>query len=77
MSILRKTVLVAAAGASLVVVAGTPALAAPDSGKGTSLCKPAAAIGTTWPAGGPLYNFLQPPPASGTAFNQVCQLPAP
>ena len=76
MTALRKAAASLAAAGALTLVSATPGVAAPPapSGKGTSLCQPVPNL--AFPAGGPLYNFLQPPPAAETAFERVCG-PAP
>ena len=76
MRALSKAAVSLAAAGALTLVGAAPGIAAPPapSGKGTSLCQPAPNL--AFPAGGPLYNFLQPPPATDTAFERVCG-PAP
>lgn len=68
---LKKAVAGLAVAGTLTLAGATPALA--DSGPGTSLCQavPAADM-DLWPAAGPLYNFVQPPPAADVAFVQIC-----
>ncbi len=71
-TILRKTVIVAAAAASLGAIGVTPALAAGPGPYGSvpALCAPALGVGE--PAGGPGYALERPAPASGTALGTVC-----
>jgi hypothetical protein len=78
MTALSKAAASLAAAGALTLVGAAPGIAAPPgpSGIGTSLCQPAPAEEVTVPAGGPLYNFVQPPPAAVTAFERVCG-PAP
>ena len=78
MRALSKAAASLAAAGALTLVGAAPAVAAPPgpSGIGTSLCQPVPAEEVTVPAGGPRYNFVQPPPAAVTAFERVCG-PAP
>jgi hypothetical protein len=67
MKIVHKAVLVATVAGASVALGATPALATPP---GFSLCQPVP--NEAFPAGGPGFNFVQPPPASPTAFDRVC-----
>jgi hypothetical protein len=62
-----------AATGAVALAAAVPAGAQPPPpGKGTSLCVPVPpGVGDFAPAGGPLYNFAGPPPASPVAFNNL------
>lgn len=72
---IRKAALGLAAAGALTLVGAAPSSAAPPgagAGKGTSLCHAVPADAVTFPAGGPGYNFVQAPPATESAFVQVC-----
>jgi len=67
----RKVLAGLVAAGALTLANAAPAGA--QHGPGFSLCQavPASGMGVS-PAGGPGYNFEQPPPAAQTAFDNVC-----